>query len=548
MTMTVPFDLPNDLERFHLPKAVAVGMTVLLAVQAWAAPPVFKLEIGPQTTRIEAQRLADGTVDYVAAFNQWGATGAGENAAEWLAKAVGPRGLSTRPKQYQRMLAALKLEGLPEEGLYIERLGAYLKRQGLPPEQATKLEERWDKIRTGPFKAAEQPELAAWIKTLEKPLELVVEGSKRTRCYLPLASDHEPAQMLDACVSGISAGLLLSGPLQTRAMLRLGAGDKPGAITDAVAMIRLGRLLGQRPILIATLSAFMPEVRGAEALRTIVENGALDGPACRKLLADLAQLPARNPAEAADDIGERYMALDMIMQCIRGDIAGPWQIYMADFSGATSVDYGDVSQTDWNVVLRRLNAQADRVVAAKRLPTYAARSGALQSMLAEADHAGIPLLPSAALFGDRGKHPGETGAETMTRLRREAAAYLKRRPGESVANYSERIAALLCRVSGSDEHFLKLITERQMQVPLARLMVALEALRVEKGAYPENLGKLVPEYVDALPQDTFSGQDFVYRRDGDGYVLYSVGPNSRDDGGKKDETADDFVVRRTGRR
>jgi hypothetical protein len=33
-----------------------------------------------------------------------------------------------------------------------------------------------------------------------------------------------------------------------------------------------------------------------------------------------------------------------------------------------------------------------------------------------------------------------------------------------------------------------------------------------------------------VPGDPFGGKDFIYRRRGAGYLLYSVGPNLRDDG------------------
>ncbi len=62
-----------------------------------------------------------------------------------------------------------------------------------------------------------------------------------------------------------------------------------------------------------------------------------------------------------------------------------------------------------------------------------------------------------------------------------------------------------------------------------RLVLALELYARAKGAYPEKLGVLVPEYIEALPRDPFSGQDFGYMRRGDLYVLYSVGPNLKDD-------------------
>jgi hypothetical protein len=38
-----------------------------------------------------------------------------------------------------------------------------------------------------------------------------------------------------------------------------------------------------------------------------------------------------------------------------------------------------------------------------------------------------------------------------------------------------------------------------------------------------------------LQTDYFSGKNFVYRRNGEGFILYSVGANRRDDGGRMPE-------------
>ena len=61
---------------------------------------------------------------------------------------------------------------------------------------------------------------------------------------------------------------------------------------------------------------------------------------------------------------------------------------------------------------------------------------------------------------------------------------------------------------------------------------ALAAYRADEGKYPDRLDQLVPTYVDRVPEDRFSGAALVYRPKGKGYVLYSVGPNMQDDGGR----------------
>jgi hypothetical protein len=54
-----------------------------------------------------------------------------------------------------------------------------------------------------------------------------------------------------------------------------------------------------------------------------------------------------------------------------------------------------------------------------------------------------------------------------------------------------------------------------------------------EGSPPESLANLVPKYLSAVPQDPFGDGPLIYRRSNDGYLLYSVGGNRRDDGGER---------------
>jgi len=67
----------------------------------------------------------------------------------------------------------------------------------------------------------------------------------------------------------------------------------------------------------------------------------------------------------------------------------------------------------------------------------------------------------------------------------------------------------------------------------ARLLVALEQARAARGAYPESLNELVPEYLEAVPIDTWTGVPLLYRAEhaGEGYTLYAAGADAQNHGG-----------------
>ncbi len=62
--------------------------------------------------------------------------------------------------------------------------------------------------------------------------------------------------------------------------------------------------------------------------------------------------------------------------------------------------------------------------------------------------------------------------------------------------------------------------------------VALAAYRSDNRHYPESLEELVPKYIASIPNDFFTNQPPIYRPNGAGYRLYSVGPNGKDDDGR----------------
>jgi hypothetical protein len=73
----------------------------------------------------------------------------------------------------------------------------------------------------------------------------------------------------------------------------------------------------------------------------------------------------------------------------------------------------------------------------------------------------------------------------------------------------------------------------QTLVNEAQIACALERCRLVHDEYPDSLNTLMPGYIATIPQDLIDGQPLHYRRTDDGkFLLYSVGWNERDDGGK----------------
>lgn len=72
----------------------------------------------------------------------------------------------------------------------------------------------------------------------------------------------------------------------------------------------------------------------------------------------------------------------------------------------------------------------------------------------------------------------------------------------------------------------------QTDANLAAVACALERYKMKNGHYPDALKTLEPEFMDVIPHDIMDGQPLRYRPQNSGFVVYSVGENKVDDGGK----------------
>ena len=76
------------------------------------------------------------------------------------------------------------------------------------------------------------------------------------------------------------------------------------------------------------------------------------------------------------------------------------------------------------------------------------------------------------------------------------------------------------------------------QLGAMALFLAVKAYEKERGALPERLAQLVPDYLPRMPKDPFGGKPFHYLRSNipglppEAWAVYSIGEDFTDDGGK----------------
>jgi hypothetical protein len=83
--------------------------------------------------------------------------------------------------------------------------------------------------------------------------------------------------------------------------------------------------------------------------------------------------------------------------------------------------------------------------------------------------------------------------------------------------------------ASSFDGFLERACSMDNNVDLTRLLLALKQFENQNQKPPDSLDELVPEFIDKIPKDTFSGKDLRYLPEKG--IIYSVGADNVDNGG-----------------
>jgi hypothetical protein len=518
----------------------------------------INLTISPETTYLLGPVKADGTIDYFEAVKNNLAEGVTpeNNAAVPLLKIIGPRMFNSNG--LKAALKELGVESLPEGGDYFISLwnfapiGSDGKVTNPTSADGSPLYIHWggyckdlSEAGSAPWVAQNFPAIDLWLRAGAKHLDAVREASLRPRLYLPDGGPRARFQVLPRA----SWTRNVSEALCARAMLSAGQGDVDSACADLMAVHRLARLAAQGKTAYACRLSAENERMALVAEQGLAASGRLTANQAVGLREAIEQLPDVPTTVAWWADTERVAQLDAVMFLARGSLHGwnrlrddladvlmEWPDYGGDcveMPRALAETIGDPAVViDWDMLLKGVNERFDRQVAALAKPTYAQRRPALQELRDE-DWAAVKRCRE------------RTTNDSLSRVRRTIQASY----GLKNMQVTQALADSMQDCFWSD---VDRVGDLQTGVSMRRRVVALAlacvAYKAEKGKFPAKLDDLVPGYVKEIPEDFFSGKPLVYKvnDDGKGYVLYSVGPNMKDDGGA-DETekrgADDVGIK-----
>ncbi len=461
---------------------VLSALLIALAIDLVIVQVERRVPINHETTWVTEPLLPDGRVDYLAAIeNHFGAGVTSENnAAVPMIEAFGRAGLP-RNQPRDGITNRLGMPPVADEGPYFVR-----EDEKLDPTPLT----------TRPWTGAEHADVADWLKQNDAAFAKLNEASRRSRYFIPYNGGFRPP-LLEVQLPHLQLIRMSCRGLTARAMMRFTAGDVDGARADVMTVHRLSRLVAQGATLIDQLVAYVCDENASRSEQAIAAGGKLareQGAAWQRDLATLTPWPSL--AERVD-FGERLFTLDVLQEgarmgnarfvrFFRSLIEEPWKGERPPKAFSLAYAGWDLVPIRFAQTMRRSNVLFDEKRRILNSPSYPQRRDALEASKEELESDGgisAAISPVSA-----------TSMNSMT----------TRVLGQVMARQ----------------------TIMEAEARLARVALLLADHHAQHAGYPKSLAEL-----SSPPNDPFTETPFIYRSSGGGYVLYSVGPNLKDDGG-----------------
>ncbi|MDW7995806.1 MAG: hypothetical protein RMI91_14245, partial [Gemmatales bacterium] len=411
---------------------------------------------------------------------------------------------------------------LPAEGYYFEPFDYFLTEiRKMPIGTVNRLYEQIREALLHPWQVPQYPLVADWLRYYEPLLNRTAHLIDRPRFYRPVSGIRE--DLGSEPLPELFTTLMLVRAYLSRAMLHAGHGFYQLAWEDIFTALRIGRTFEKGTNPFDRLYGALYNAVACGTLGVYLTHAPNDAQTWLKYLEQLEKLPTEFHLADAVHIYDRAVALQRI-QLIhrRGTFASSFeeaQLPVPDDRELALLR----RELDWNEALCTCNRILDEIVAAWERQNFQERQKELKRVEAKYK----PLANMIEPF---------SWEQVIERLQQGQRQEMARMLGAKVC----------LGLMGLQERTLS-VAHRSRQIErLVQMGMALAAFRDDNGRFPDQLQELVPKYRPRLEADLFSGQPLIYRRTDTGYVLYSVGPNGRDDEARTSRSnpqGDDIVLR-----
>ncbi|MEK6677207.1 MAG: hypothetical protein AABZ47_16335 [Planctomycetota bacterium] len=337
--------------------------------------------------------------------------------------------------------------------------------------------------------------VANWLKANQPAMEKFRAASAKTGCYFPLEPGKPTSDartnlcLLFADQAAMTLHRDAFHALIAQGYQAWGKGDEKTLRANALLLLRSVRHLDASPLLLRRLMANKVAAGAHEALRKAIKLTEDPEAFAQALVEDLAKAdPPQSSLQRTMNM-ERLHVSDLCQRLfVPGKEPGTWTLYDPVFNELTKMglfeanDKSELVRFGFDETLRELNAHFDQADKWLGTPFPSVTDGASE----------------LARLGTQSKNP-----------------------------FSKKVLPSFDRARVLHEHCA---ASRSATFLIAHLFI----YRAKSKEFPASLDKLQGSGIAQLKIDPFSGRDFVYRKQDDGFLLYSVSTNMKDDGGKHD--------------
>lgn len=336
-------------------------------------------------------------------------------------------------------------------------------------------------------------DLLAELQKFDPELREITAAARQPYSRFPIAYEKG----FGANLPHITVLIQLSKIYTFRALAELHAGQPDAACADLQTAFRLGESVREEPMIISELVRFAIWQNGVQCVWDGLEDHRWSEAQLAALQDDLSR-----PDFIADMLhalqAERAFFNDFMLQAVAKPSILPAMVSMG-------------------------GAQAGEIKALGFIP-----NGWIYQNMITVNRFYDTVLDSAILTPRHRALQGlEAGDGTIQKLR---AGSVSRCFGMWAPNpYTVLAAIYLPALNSTGDK----AAYSQTTLYEAVIACALERYRLANGTYPDVLEKLSPAFLQAVPNDVVTGEPLHYRVESNGgYLLYSVGSNGKDDGGK----------------
>jgi hypothetical protein len=342
---------------------------------------------------------------------------------------------------------------------------------------------------------AERQIIAEWVKLSADSLTLITQGTEKPYFWRQLKTSGDPnddGSMLGVLLPHFTKFRNLTRALCFRAQIQAAKGEYSPAFNDLIICYKSGRLIGQgEKSLVEQLVGFGIQAMAVKNVREILSLYPVGVEQLAVLQADFAGAQASQEFRIRL-LFEKLTIYDEIQRCFTEDRLGGGHPY-----------------------IKRLSALC-----------------------------GSEISPDALAIRILFFHPNK--AETRQKVN-ECYDFFEETSKMSPAQLHEKSIDLNKQaesVAMGNNIFLRILipaldsmyrTSYHLKTDIQSVPVIIAALqfKIDRGQYPKDMAELQRfGYIKEIPIDPFSDQPLVYKRSDDGFMLYGVGSNFKDDGGQ----------------